>query len=233
MNLAVIPARGGSKRIPLKNIKDFCGKPIIAWTIEAAVKSNCFDRIIVSTDSNAIANIAISYGAEVPFERPADLSDDHATTAPVIAHAIKWFSIQGEVFENACCLYPTAPFIEPQDLISTLRLLQSSKVDFVFPMTKYSYPIQRALCISEELKVKMFNPESYNSRSQDMEETYHDAGQFYWGRAEAWLSERPIFTCGAPPFILPNFRVQDIDTAEDWFVAEVKFLAMRRMNKEK
>lgn len=227
MRLAIIPARGGSKRIPRKNIRPFCGKPMIAWSIEAALQSTSFDRVIVSTDDNEIAEIARQHGADIPFMRPAELSDDHTGTIPVIRHAIEWFKLQGCSVEQACCLYATAPFVKAEDLRCGLDVLQSNDCDYVFSVTSYPFPIQRAIRINAEGRVEMFSPEHFNTRSQDLEDAFHDAGQFYWGRADAWLQGKPIFGPGSLPMLLPRFRVQDIDTPEDWVRAEWLFKAMQ------
>lgn len=227
MKLAIIPARGGSKRIPRKNIKPFCGKPMIAWSIEAALESGCFDRIIVSTDDEEIAEVARQYGAEVPFMRPLELSDDHTGTIPVIRHAIETINSQGRAVEQACCLYATAPFIQAEDLRRGLEILQGSGGDYAFSVTSYAFPIQRAIRLTPEGRVEMFNPEHFNTRSQDLEEAYHDAGQFYWGRADAWLQGKMIFSPASLPVMLPRHRVQDIDTPEDWVRAEWLFKAMQ------
>jgi pseudaminic acid cytidylyltransferase len=223
MRLAVIPARGGSKRIPRKNILPFCGKPMIAWSIEAARASGCFDRIIVSTDDPEIAEVARTHGTEVPFVRPPELSDDCAGTIPVIAHAVSWQLSNGAAPQQVCCLYATAPFVRAQDIREGLRLLQDMGADYAFSVTRYAYPIQRALRLTPTRRVAMWNPEHYQTRSQDLEEAFHDAGQFYWGCARVWLDQTPIFSCDAVPVVLPNERVQDIDTLEDWRAAELKF----------
>lgn len=225
--VAVIPARGGSKRIPRKNIKPFAGKPMIAWSIEAAIASGCFDRVIVSTDDEEIASVASEWGAEVPFRRPPELSDDHTGTIPVIAHAIEWLHEQGEALEAVCCLYATAPFVQPEDLRTGYQSLQGggNDVDYAFSVTSYAFPIQRALRLTTQGRVAMFQPEHFHTRSQDLEEAWHDAGQFYWGRAEAWREGLPIFSERAVPVPLPRHRVQDIDTPEDWQRAEWLFKA--------
>lgn len=227
MKLAIIPARGGSKRIPRKNIKPFCGKPMIAWSIEAALTSDCFDQIIVSTDDQEIADIALEQGASVPFIRPAELSDDQTGTIPVIRHAIDWFNQRGNSVEQACCLYATAPFVQAKDIQQGLEVLQQHQCDYAFSVTSYAFPIQRAIRINEKGCVEMFNPEHFNTRSQDLEEAFHDAGQFYWGQAQAWLDGRVIFTPNSVPVLLPRYRVQDIDTLEDWVRAEWLFKAMQ------
>ena len=227
MKLAVIPARGGSKRIPRKNIKLFCGKPIIEWSIEAAQQSGCFDQVVVSTDDAEIAEVARQCGAQVPFMRPADLSDDQTGTTAVVAHAIGWFSAQGKQPEQVCCLYATAPFVSPDDLRRGLDVLTKTGSDYAFSVTSYPFPLQRAIRINEASRVEMFNPEYFNTRSQDLEEAFHDAGQFYWGRANAWSQGRMIFSPAATPVLLPRHRVQDIDTLEDWIRAEWMFKALQ------
>ncbi|WP_350648854.1 pseudaminic acid cytidylyltransferase [Pseudomonas sp. HY13-MNA-CIBAN-0226] len=227
MKLAIIPARGGSKRIPRKNIKLFCGKPMIAWSIEAALQSGCFDQIIVSTDDEEIALVARHYGATVPFIRPAELSDDHTGTIPVIRHAIEWFNARGQTVEQACCLYATAPFVSLEDIRRGFDRLTEAGCDYAFSVTSYAFPIQRAIHLNSEGRVEMFNPENFNTRSQDLKEAFHDAGQFYWGTAEAWLQGRMIFSPASIPVALPRHRVQDIDTMEDWIRAEWLFKAMQ------
>lgn len=228
MRLAVIPARGGSKRIPRKNIKQFCGKPMMAWSIEAARQSGSFDRIIVSTDDEEIAEIALQYGAEVPFMRSAELSDDYVGTIPVIRHAVETISLQGPAVTQACCVYATAPFLSADDLRRGQELLQETGADYVFSVTSYAFPIQRAICLKEDGHLEMFNPGHFNTRSQDLIEAFHDAGQFYWGRSEAWCEERIIFGARSAPLILPRYRVQDIDSQEDWVRAEWMFRAMQQ-----
>lgn len=227
MRLAVIPARGGSKRIPRKNIKPFCGKPMIAWSIEAALQSGCFDRVVVSTDDSEIAQVARAHGAEVPFMRPIELSDDHTGTIPVIAHAINWQNTNGQVADLACCIYATAPFVRAHDLRRGLDVLQSSGAQYAFSVTSYAFPIQRAIRITPDQRITMFQPENFGTRSQDLEEAWHDAGQFYWGETHAWLAGKPLFSRDAAPVFLPRHRVQDIDTIEDWKRADWLFRAMQ------
>jgi pseudaminic acid cytidylyltransferase len=233
MKLAVIPARGGSKRIPRKNIKPFAGLPMIAWSIRAAIDSECFDRIVVSTDDDEIAQVARNYGAECPFVRPPELSDDHTGTIPVVAHAIAWHNEQGYAVTDVCCLYATAPFMQAQDIKRGLDILSSGNADYAFAVTTYAFPIQRAIRITDQQRVQMFQPEHFNTRSQDLEEAWHDAGQFYWGRANAWLAQQPVFSEAAAPIIIPRHRVQDIDTSEDWQRAEWMHKSMNLENKEK
>lgn len=228
MRLAVIPARGGSKRIPRKNIKLFCGKPMIAWSIDAAVECKCFDRIFVSTDDEEIAEISRRHGADVPFVRPPELSDDHTGTIPVVAHAIRWQQQNGEPPAEVCCIYATAPFILASDLRHGLEVMVTTGSDYAFSATTYAFPIQRAIRLNSENRVEMFNPEHFNTRSQDLETAFHDAGQFYWGNSEAWLAGKPIFGPESTAVILPRHSVQDIDTSEDWICAEWLFRAMRQ-----
>jgi pseudaminic acid cytidylyltransferase len=226
MKLAVIPARGGSKRIPRKNIKHFFGKPMIAWSIDAALQSECFDQVIVSTDDSEIADVARKYGAQVPFIRPATLSDDQTGTTSVVAHAIDWFTACGKAPDQVCCLYATAPFVTAEDLRTGLKVLTESDADYAFSVTRYAFPIQRAIRITTTQRTEMFNPENFNARSQDLEAAYHDAGQFYWGRANAWIQGKTIFSLASVPILLPRHRVQDIDTHEDWLMAEFLFRAL-------
>ncbi len=226
MKLAIIPARGGSKRIPRKNIKEFCGKPMIAYSIEAALESGLFDRVIVSTDDKEIADVAKEYGAEVPFIRPPELSDDFTPTIPVIAHAIEELEKEVSV-ELACCIYATAPFIQSRFLKEAYRTLVDNQSAYSFSATSFSFPIQRAIKINADSSVEMFYPEHFNTRSQDLEEAYHDAGQFYFGTREAWLSEKPIFTNASTAVTLPRHLVQDIDTPEDFKRAELMYKALR------
>lgn len=229
MRLAVIPARGGSKRIPRKNIKLFGGIPMITWSIKSAIQSKCFDQIVVSTDDPEIAEVAKANGAEVPFLRPPELSDDYTGTIPVIAHAIDWISTNNSPVEFACCIYATAPFIQAEDLRCGAMVLHQSGADYAFSVTSYAFPIQRAIRIRADQRVEMFNPEHFTTRSQDLEEAFHDAGQFYWGRASAWLAGKPILSHNAAPVLIPRYRVQDIDTAEDWMQAEVIFEMLNKI----
>lgn len=226
MRLAIIPARGGSKRIPRKNIKTFGGLPMIAWSIRAAIQSRCFDRIIVSTDDAEIALVAQDHGAEVPFTRPPELSDDYTGTIPVIAHAIQWQNAHGRTASQVCCIYATAPFVHASDLQRGLHTLLNTGADYALAVTSYAFPIQRAIRITPEQRIEMFQPEHFATRSQDLEEAWHDAGQFYWGQAQAWLTHKPLFCLEAAPVLLPRHRVQDIDTSEDWDRAEWMFKAL-------
>ena len=227
MNICVIPARGGSKRIPRKNIKEFNGKPIIAYSIEAALNSSCFNRVIVSTDDNEIAKVAKKYGAQVPFVRPEKLSNDYVGTAPVTKHAIEWMEHKNSYIEHVCCLYATAPFISPQIISKSYQQLKESKSDYCFSVTTFPYPIQRSIKLIKDKKVKMLYPKYFDTRSQDLEEAYHDAGQFYWGNAKAFKDEIPIFSEATSAFVLPRYLVQDIDTKEDWIRAEAMFKVLQ------
>ena len=226
MKLAVIPARGGSKRIPRKNIKLFGGKPMIEWSIQAARVAGVFDRIVVSTDDAEIASVARDCGAEVPFVRPADLSDDHTGTIPVVAHAIEWHQAHGHAPSQVCCIYATAPFIQSVDIRRGEDTLIQSGADLAFSVTSYAFPIPPAIKLRTDGRVEMFDPVHFKTRSQDLPEAYHDAGQFYWGTQSAWLSRAPIFGPRSVPVILPRYRVQDIDTPEDWEQAEALMLAL-------
>lgn len=226
MNLAVLPARGGSKRIPRKNIRDFCGKPMIAWPTAAAENSGLFDRIIVSTDDAEIAEVARQHGAESPFLRPAELADDHTGTIEVVANATRWALDQGWPVAAVCCVYPTAPMIAPTDIADALRLLESGNWDFVFTATDYASPIFRAFRQTEAGGLEMFWPEHFTTRSQDLPRALHDAGQFYWGRPQAWLAGKPLFGARSAPLIIPRWRVQDIDTPDDWRRAEAMYRAL-------
>lgn len=221
--IAVIPARGGSKRIPNKNIRLFCGRPMMAWSIEAAKNCGLFDRIIVSTDSEEIAKTASECDAEVPFMRPKKLSDDYTGTNAVAKHCLEWLLSQGEHIDYACCIYATAPFLQTEYLKKGFELLKESGSAFTFSATSFSFPIQRAIRIKPDGHVEPMFPEHIKKRSQDLEETYHDAGQFYWGHAASFLKDIPLFSSNSRPVIIPRYLVQDIDTLEDWEKAELMF----------
>ncbi|MDH5524797.1 MAG: pseudaminic acid cytidylyltransferase [Desulfobulbaceae bacterium] len=221
MNIAIIPARGGSKRIPRKNIKVFCGKPMIAWSIEAAKKSGLFDRIIVSTDDAEIAEVAREWGAEVPFMRPEELSGDYAGTTEVIAHATQWVLGQGVDVVAVCCIYATAPFVQIDDLRRGLKALNSGAWNYAFTVTDFAAPIFRSFKQTAEGGLEMFFPEHFGTRSQDLPTALHDAGQFYWGRPAAWLEGKRIFANRSKPVLIPRWRVQDIDNQDDWERAEM------------
>lgn len=229
-NIALIPARGGSKRIPKKNIRHFLGKPIIAYTIDAALKSNCFDRIIVSTDCPDIKELALSYGVEVPFMRPEEISDDYSTAIDVIKHTISWLSEQKIPLQYICCLYATAPFMRSSDIIKGLNLLsENPDANYALTVTSFPFPIQRAVKLNKN-RLEMFQPKHFLTRSQDLEEAFHDAGQIYWGRPDAFLEDIPVLSPSAIPLVLPRHLVQDIDTEEDWIRAELLYKANQEFN---
>lgn len=225
MRLAVIPARGGSKRIPRKNIRLFAGKPMIGYAIEAAKASGLFSHIVVSTDDQEIAAISSTMGAETPFVRPPELADDHTPTVPVVAHAIEACRAMGWPVQQVCCIYPGVPLIQGEDLVTALGLLDQGGADYVFPVTPFPSPIQRALRRDANGVTRPFHPEYAATRTQDLEPAYHDAGQFYWGRSEAWLSGLNIHTHGKT-IILPEWRVVDIDTPADWLRAEALYRSL-------
>jgi N-acylneuraminate cytidylyltransferase len=226
MIVAVIPARGGSKRIPRKNVKPFCGKPMIAWSIAAAQAAGVFDTVLVSTDDDEIAAIAEQHGAEAPFRRPAELANDFAPTLPVIGHAVSWFQANRGPVDVACCIYATAPFLEPQFLREGLAKLKAhADAEFAFSVTSFAFPIFRALQMQADGTVSLFWPENELKRSQDLPQAWHDAGQFYWGRSEAFQTRLGVFSARALPVVLPRRMVQDIDTDEDWEAAEALFAA--------
>lgn len=200
---------------------------MIAYSIEAALASGCFDKVIISTDDVEIAEVGRTYGAQVPFLRPAHLSDDHTGTVPVIRHAVQWLLDQGEAPSHACCIYATAPFVSGVDIERGLATLLAERADYAFSVASYAFPIQRAIRVTSQNRVNMYHPEHINTRSQDLEEAFHDAGQFYWGRVSSWLEGKPLFGSCSTPVILPRHRVQDVDTMEDWVRAEWLFKAMR------
>lgn len=227
MNIAVIPARGGSKRIPKKNIREFLGKPIIAYSIDAALQSAIFDLVIVSTDSEEVASIARKYGADVPFMRPKNLSDDITTTVPVIKHCIEWVNDNVGNIKNVCCIYPTAPMIMASDLLESYKILLNGSVSgYIFSATNFPFPVQRTFHINEGGYVEMREPEKYFIRSQDLEPAYQDAAQFYWGSASTFMEEKIFFSTDSKAFLLPKNRVQDIDDLEDWAKAECMYISM-------
>lgn len=220
-NVAIITARGGSKRIPRKNIKLFRGKPMIAYSIETALNSGLFEIVMVSTDDTEIAEISKQLGAEVPFIRSKQTSDDFTGTADVIVEVINDLQKRGKQFDNACCIYPTAPFITKQILDESYKLLIDKKFDSVFPVCTFSYPIQRALQINDS-KTSMVWEENLNKRSQDLPARYHDAGQFYWANIQEFLKAKKLFTANSGSIILDELQVQDIDNETDWKLAELK-----------
>ena len=225
-----MPARAGSKRIPRKNVRNFCGKPMLSWALEAAKASGCFDHIIVSTDDEEIKRVAQANGALVPFRRPLKLSGDNVLTRPVINHAInKAQKFVGEI-RYVCCIYPTAAFITPDALIGSKKLLLESTADFIFSCASYPHPVQRALGLSKDGIVEMLWPEHKNTKSQDLRPTYHDTGQFYWGKASAFLANLHALDSNSLPWIVPRYRAHDIDTIEDWHQAELAFKLIAEKN---
>ena len=227
MRLCVIPARGGSKRIPGKNTRRFFGRPMIAWAIGHALESNMFDKVIVSTDDENIAQVARSAGAETPFMRPAHLADDLTPTVPVIAHAVETCESMGWDIDYACCIYPCVPFLQTTDLSDAFALMQESNAHFAYPVTDYAHPIQRAMRRLPTGKMELFQPEHELSRTQDLERSYHDTGQFYWGKAAAWKARMKMHTAGVG-LVVPNWRVVDIDNLEDWRRAELLYEILTR-----
>jgi len=229
--VAIIPARRGSKRIPRKNIKDFHGKPLIAYSVEVALKSKLFEKVIVSTDDEEIANIALKYGAEVPFIRPAKLSNDFIGTDAVTTHALKWLEDRGQTYKFLCTIYATAPFLNEKYLIEGFEKLKNSNAINTFTATSMPFPIQRTFKLNEDGRCEMFTPEFYHTRSQDLEEAYQDAGQFYWTKI-GQVSNEVIFGKDSIPIILPRFLVQDIDTLEDWERAELMYKVIKEQEKQ-
>lgn len=227
MNIAVIPARGGSKRIARKNIRVFAGRPIIGWSIDAALASDLFDRVIVSTDDEEIAQTASAHGAEVPFIRPEALSGDHTGTLEVIQHAANLLAERGVSPDLICCIYATAAFVNPADLAGARSLLMDSGFNYVFAAARLPASVLRSFQRAQDGSMQLNFPQYRLSRSQDLPPVYHDAGQFYWGRASAWREGRPIFGARTGFVELPQSRVQDIDTEEDWVTAERMFQEMR------
>lgn len=229
MNIAIIPARGGSKRIPRKNIRDFCGKPMISYAITAAIESGLFQHIVVSTEDEEIAEIAGGLGAEIPFVRPVELADDHTATVPVIAHAIQACHYLGWQFDRVCCIYPGVPFIQIDDLIGAFERIREVDLNYSFPITEYPSAVQRALRIIGDGRTQPFYPDFSTIRTQDLEPSYYDAGQFYWGSAKTWLSGVNIHSNGYG-YVIPNWRVIDIDTLDDWKRAELIYQSFNSSN---
>lgn len=223
MNLAVITARGGSKRIPRKNIRPFCGKPILAYSIQAALDAGCFDSVMVSTDDDEIAEVALRYGAQVPFRRSAATSNDFATTADVVLEVLEAYRERGISPTNVCCIYPTAPFVSGEALREGWNFLRDNeKIPAAFPVVRFSFPIQRALRMEDGI-MSFRQPEFQQSRSQDLEPAYHDAGQFYWFRVSRFLESRNVIMPGTAGILLSESQVQDIDNEDDWLLAEIKY----------
>jgi N-acylneuraminate cytidylyltransferase len=222
-NIAIIPARGGSKRIPRKNIRDFLGKPIISYSIEAAINSNLFDEVIVSTDDNEIAKIAIKYGAKVPFFRSEENSDDFAPTANVLLEVLNWYKNKGISFESAICIYPCSPFVSAELFVKANEILTNQKADCVFPVIKYGHPIQRALKLDENGKMTVFFDEFSNARTQDLNNTFHDAGMFYFFDVNKFLKSQALRTNNSFALEIDENMTQDIDSETDWRLAELKY----------
>ena len=225
--IAVITARGGSKRIPKKNIKEFCGQPIIAYAIRTAIESQMFDTVMVSTDSEEIANVATRYGAEIPFMRSERTSDDFATTEDVVIEVIKEYEQRGRHFDTVCCLYPTAPFVTADILKQAIEVMKVKNPAVVIPVVQFSYPPQRCFVIEESGYAKFKYPEYVKTRSQDLEKQYHDAGQFYVYNVKKLLEYKGIIEDDFAPIVLPEMCVQDIDTLEDWKIAEIKYKLLK------
>lgn len=222
-SVAIITARGGSKRIPRKNIKEFCGKPIISYSIEAAINSGIFDEVMVSTDDKKIAEIAEKYGAKVPFFRSNETSNDYATSADVLTEVIDCYRKRDVEFEYFCCIYPTAPFVTAEKLkLAMEKLMNNTELDAVVPVVKFSFPPQRGFVITDD-KVKIMNPDIYQMRSQDLEPIYHDCGQYYCMKTKEFLETQKLVLKNTYPIITPETEVQDIDTMEDWKIAEMKY----------
>ena len=225
--VAIIPARGGSKRIPEKNIKPFAGRPIIAYSIAAARQTGLFSRVIVSTDSDKIAEIAKSFGSEVPFSRPAEIADDFTDTSTVILHALNWLKENDALPDYFCCIYATAPFIQAERIKEGFRRLRGEDAVTAFSVTSFPYPILRALRMDDDGCLKMFWQEHEHTRSNDLSEAYHDAGQFYWAKADDYVENNiNFFSSSSIPIILPNYLVQDIDEEDDWIRAELMYKAL-------
>ena len=228
MKLAVIPARGGSKRIARKNIRPFHGQPMISYSINAALQSNLFDDIIVSTDDSEIASIASQLGASVPFTRPPELCDDFTGIMEVVNHAIEWYNLNKAPVDYVSLIYATAPFVTAQSLKQAHAQLIQANCSYVLSVTRFSFPIQRALTLEDNGSIDMFNPEFRLTRSQDLKEAYHDAGQFCLGKAQAFLEKQAIYSAKTQAYVLPEYLVQDIDTEEDWRRAEVLFNVLQQ-----
>jgi pseudaminic acid cytidylyltransferase len=222
--VAIITARGGSKRIPRKNIKYFLGKPIMAYSIESAINSGLFDEVMVSTDDAEIAAVAEQFGAKVPFMRSTENANDFATTADVIVEVLESYEAIGQRFDYAICIYPTAPFVSADLLIQGFNLLIKGEYDTVFPAMRFGFPIQRAIKLNAENRIEMLQPEHLRTRSQDLEQTYHDCGQFYWLSVEKFLLKKEIWTDNSGIVVLSEMEAHDIDNLEDWKIAEFKYL---------
>ena len=229
--LAIIPARGGSKRIPRKNVRLFMGQPIIKYSIDAAFESQLFDEVMVSTDDQQIASISARFNATIPFMRSEATSDDYATTADVLLEVLLWYAEQQRPFDYFCCIYPTAPLLTAETLVNGFSLLISRKADAVIPVVPFSYPIQRALKI-ENNELSFIAPENITARTQDLTSAYHDAGQFYWARVESFLQHKTLFMPDTCPLTISNLEVQDIDNEQDWRLAEIKYERLQNRKKQ-
>ena len=227
--VAIIPARGGSKRIPRKNIRPFLGVPLLARTIEILEDVALFDRIVVSTDDDEVAAVALEAGAEVPFRRPAELADDHTPTVPVLAHALRELATDAPLGTAACCVYPAAVLLDPDSVFHARELLDAPATSYVVPVAALPTPIERALRVDADGRCHMAHPEHRTSRTQDLEPAYHDVGQFYWGKTRAWLDQSPIYGDQTRALVIPSCRAQDIDTEEDWVFAEQRFQILTKM----
>lgn len=223
--IAIITARGGSKRIPQKNRKDFCGKPILAYSVEAAVSCGIFDEVMVSTDDSQIAAIAEEYGAKVPFYRSEKTSNDYATTTQVLLEVLEEYEKRGQSFDAGACLYPTAPFVTAKKLQKAAQLFEDSEADTLIPVVRFSYPPQRAMVMKDGFLTFQY-PQYLNSRSQDLDAHYHDAGQFYFFRTEALRQNQSLMVGRILPFEISEMEVQDIDSLTDWKIAEIKYQMM-------
>ncbi|QBL09877.1 pseudaminic acid cytidylyltransferase [Rheinheimera sp. D18] len=229
MNIAIIPARGGSKRIPRKNIKDFCGQPMLAYPIKAALQSGVIDKVVVSTDDDEIAAVARHYGAEVPFLRRAELADDYSGTSAVVRDAIIQLQALGWPLDYCACIYATTPLLTASIIRDCLQQLTQSDADYVFTSARFSFPIQRALVMTDSGGVAPFDPASIGKRSQDLPPAYHDAGQLYWAKASTWLDlQKSVFSTNSQLYELPSHRVQDIDTPDDWRRAELLYQLLQQ-----
>jgi pseudaminic acid cytidylyltransferase len=226
--VAIIPARGGSKRIPKKNIKEFFGKPLIAYSIQTALQSSLFDEVIVSTDDEEIAQVARKYGALTPFVRPKELSDDFTGTGAVVAHALGYLQENGYEIDFLCTIYATAPFLEEKYLRLGLEKLKDSSAKYAFSCTSMPFPIQRTFKITQDERCEMFERENFSKRSQDLEPAYQDAGQFYWNNL-CVFSDEIMFANASIPIILPRHLVQDIDDEEDWIRAELMYEVLQKL----
>ena len=227
LKVAIIPARSGSKRILKKNIKTFHSKPIIYWSIKIAKESGIFDKIIVSTDSNEIKKIVEEYNVEVPFLRPSSLSDDYTPTNSVILHSLDYLNSVNYFPDYACCIYPCAPLMLSDDIVKAFNMMVEKNFEFIYPITKYNHPIQRALRINKDSSLAFINPEHELRRTQDLDTSYHDAAQFYWGKSSSWSSGKNMHSCGSG-MIIPSWRVSDIDDDNDWKRSEILFKVLNK-----